>query len=28
MNLSSSTFGQILTAGDPRINQLALKFVF
>jgi hypothetical protein len=28
MNLTSSSFGQIQTAGDPRIDQLALKFVF
>ncbi|HZQ56125.1 MAG TPA: hypothetical protein VFB14_28290 [Bryobacteraceae bacterium] len=26
--VSSSTFGRILTAGEPRILQLALKFVF
>jgi hypothetical protein len=28
LNLSSATFGQVLYAADPRINQLALKFVF
>jgi len=28
LNLSNSTFGRILSAGDPRIMQLALKFVF
>jgi len=26
--LTDSTFGQILSAGDPRIVQLALKFIF
>jgi len=28
LNLTSGTFGQILSATDPRILQLALKFVF
>jgi len=27
-NLSDATFGKILAAGDPRIMQMALKFVF
>jgi hypothetical protein len=27
-NLTSGTFGQIQGASDPRILQLALKFVF
>jgi hypothetical protein len=28
LTLTSATFGQIQYAGDPRINQFALKFVF
>ena len=28
VNFTSATFGQILTASDPRILQLALKYVF
>jgi hypothetical protein len=27
-NINSSTFGYVTTAGDPRIGQLALKFLF
>ena len=26
--LTSATFGKILSAGDPRITQMALKFLF
>jgi hypothetical protein len=28
LNISDNAFGRILTAGDPRIMQMALKFVF
>jgi hypothetical protein len=27
-NLTDATFGRVLAAGDPRIMQMALKFVF
>jgi hypothetical protein len=27
-NISSATFGQILTAGDPRILQFGVKYAF